>query len=113
MHIFSEDHFRYLQPKISGNTQASTVVPAKMAVESAAQVSIVLFKVLSFSSMLYHSRLAMYKTLGGIFLNSLTLRHYSVVFFNLSRLPPCHYQVLNRILTIMFTVLLVSSSLHD
>ena len=68
VHIFSEDHFRFLQPKISGNAQSSTVVPAKMAVESAAQVSIVLFKVLSFSSMLYHSRLVMYKTLGGIFL---------------------------------------------
>ena len=90
MHIFSEDHFRFLQPRISGNAQFSNVVPAKMAVESAAQVSIVLFKVLSFSSMLYHSRLVMYETLGGSFLIQPYTPSYSVLFFNLSRLPPCH-----------------------
>ena len=77
MHIFSKDHFRFLQLKISGNAQSSTMVPAKMAVESAAQVSIVLFKVLSFSSMLYHSRLVIYKILGGIFL----IQPYSLSLF--------------------------------
>lgn len=124
MHIFSEDYFRFLQLKISGNAQSSTVVPAKMAVESAAQVSIALFKVLSFSSMLYHSRLVMYKTLGGIFLiqpyspslfccflqfEPIAALSYSVM----ENIQGDWYQVLNRILTIMFTVLLVSSSLHD